>query len=168
MEQISILVSGRVNIEIMATEPVNCFLFHNNGLEVEDTRVLGEGEKEISINRTFLYPENQYWVVELAVGHPPGNYSIEMTFSGSLEKGMSGFYRSVYKDSRGREHPLATTHFEPTGARKAFPCLDEPSFKSTFSVTVVRPSANYNAFSNMQVREEREDAPRQGQTIEQM
>jgi hypothetical protein len=44
---------------------------------------------------------------------------------------------------------LATTKFEATFARQAFPCFDEPGFKANFSVTLVRPSEGFIALSNM-------------------
>lgn len=45
---------------------------------------------------------------------------------------------------------IATTKFEPTYARRSFPCFDEPSFKSKYNVSLVRPSTgNYIALSNM-------------------
>jgi Peptidase M1 N-terminal domain len=43
---------------------------------------------------------------------------------------------------------LVTTKFQPTFARRAFPCLDEPQFKSNFTVTLVHRS-NFTALSNM-------------------
>ncbi len=42
--------------------------------------------------------------------------------------------------------------------------LDEPNFKSTFSVTLVRPSERYIALSNMPVERETENTPSIGFT----
>lgn len=47
---------------------------------------------------------------------------------------------------------IATSKFEPTFARQAFPCFDEPNMKATFETTLVYPSdGGYHALSNMNI-----------------
>lgn len=65
---------------------------------------------------------------------------------------MKGFYRIKQADGAYG----ACTHFEPTGARMALPCWDEPALKATFDISL-RVPANKTAISNMDVREERLD-----------
>ncbi len=59
---------------------------------------------------------------------------------------MRGFYRSRYMHE-GKEKHMATTQFEATDARRAFPCFDEPAQKAIFDVTLMVPK-DLTAISN--------------------
>lgn len=51
---------------------------------------------------------------------------------------------------------LATTHFEPTYARSAFPCWDEPQFKAKFRMSILRNRFHIALF-NMPITESVDD-----------
>ena len=158
------LFMGRVTIDIEATSPTSYFLVHTKHLDISDTRLLNEDGDEISYMRAFEYDRNEFWVVQLEREVVAGNYSLSMEFNGNLTRGITGFYKSVYTNRLGKKVSIATSKFQPTYARKAFPCFDEPSFKSTFSTVLVRPSEGYIALSNMPVAEEVEESPSNGLT----
>lgn len=77
-----------------------------------------------------------------------GAWRLKLNFAGTLNDELKGFYRSVWKDESGKEHVIATTQFEATDARRAFPCFDEPNMKATFKVTLNVPHG-YQALSCM-------------------
>ena len=67
----------------------------------------------------------------------PGDLTLETRFRGILNDKLRGFYRSTFVDADGVEQVIATTQFEATDARRAFPCWDEPAHKAVFAVTLV-------------------------------
>lgn len=156
-----IFLSGRVRIDILATKPADYFLVHSKGLDIQETELEREGAA-VPLQSVFEFTQHQFWVVIPQSQAGPGNYSLTLVFSGSLSNGITGFYKSLYRNAQGENVPIATSKFQPTDARKAFPCFDEPSFKSRFSVTLVRPSEGYIALSNMPVEQETANTPSPG------
>ncbi|CAH2070909.1 unnamed protein product, partial [Iphiclides podalirius] len=59
-----------------------------------------------------------------------------------------GIWRGWYTDENGNERIYATTHFQPYNARQAFPCWDEPLYKSVFKLHLSRPESYSGTFSN--------------------
>jgi len=74
-------------------------------------------------------------------------YELTIDFQGILNDQMAGLYRSSYTNLQGSQTVMATTQFEPTDARRAFPCFDEPALKATFQLRVHLP-AHLQAISN--------------------
>nr|XP_046209768.1 aminopeptidase Ey-like isoform X1 [Oncorhynchus gorbuscha] len=92
-----------------------------------------------TIKKSWLQPTTQFLVLELngklAVGE---SYQLDTVFVGELADDLGGFYRSVYTEE-GEEKVVATTQMQPTDARKAFPCFDEPAMKAIFHITLLHP-----------------------------
>ena len=113
---------------------------------------------------SFYHVSNSRWSVFCSQSNINPIQILFAEFRGNLTRSIVGFYKSEYTNSKGDRIPIATSKFQPTYARRAFPCFDEPSFKSTFSVTLVRPSERYIALSNMPVDNEFPNTPSQGYT----
>lgn len=75
-----------------------------------------------------------------------GNGELYIVFSGIINDRLRGFYKSKYVLD-GVDKFIATTQFEATDARRAFPCFDEPAHKAVFEVSLVIPE-NHTAISN--------------------
>jgi aminopeptidase N len=68
-------------------------------------------------------------------------FLLTIHFTGCLNDQMRGLYRSSYEslDSTKEKKWILTTQMEPTDARRAFPCFDEPALKATFCITCTVP-----------------------------
>ncbi|XP_050667539.1 membrane alanyl aminopeptidase-like [Leptidea sinapis] len=68
-------------------------------------------------------------------------YSLYIEFNAELRRNMQGLYRSWYRNTwNDAVRWMATTQFQATQARGAFPCYDEPSFKAVFNIRIRRPT----------------------------
>lgn len=75
---------------------------------------------------------------ELFITHPDmtaGKHIIVVAFAGAITDAMNGLYPCYY-DVDGEKQELLATQFESHYARQVFPCIDEPSAKATFDVTL--------------------------------
>ncbi|KAI0792895.1 hypothetical protein C8Q75DRAFT_751852 [Abortiporus biennis] len=105
--------------------------------------------------------ESERATLELPVALPAGSTAeLKIGFSAELTGAMLGYYRSAWEEDGQTKH-YALTQFEPTAARKAFPCWDEPLLKATFSVTLVSRE-NTVALSNMNAISEEPYDPASG------
>ena len=91
--------------------------------------------------------ESEQLVIDLGTERAPGPIRFAAEFAGELNDALKGFYRSTFTDDNGTEHTIATTQFQSTDARRAFPCWDEPDMKATFAVTLV-VDPEFTAVSN--------------------
>ncbi|KAI3514989.1 hypothetical protein L1887_13737 [Cichorium endivia] len=100
-----------------------------------------------------LFEDDEIVVMEFAEILPLGLAVLHISFEGTLNDQMKGFYRSSYEHN-GEKKNMAVTQFEPADARRCFPCWDEPACKATFKITLEVPS-ELVALSNMPVLDEK-------------
>jgi len=153
-----------VTILVDNLESIDHFRLHVKQMTVDSATVHHAGSDMVDLMEAFEYPPNEYYVLRSKNSFPKGKYTIDMEFHGNLTGLIVGFYQAEYINSEGEKVPMATSKFQPTDARSAFPCFDEPSYKSTFSTTLVRPSERYVALSNMPEERQVQDSPRPGLT----
>ncbi|KAF8162999.1 leucyl aminopeptidase [Crassisporium funariophilum] len=85
---------------------------------------------------------------QLSANLPAGSKAeLKIAFGGKLTGNMMGYYKSSW-EHEGKTKYYALTQFEPTAARRAFPCWDEPLLKATFKVTMISRADTVN-LSNM-------------------
>ena len=140
---------GRVEIAVDVLEPVDEIVLNATELDVLEARVDG------SDVHWHLEPETERLVVRPVGGLQPGQVTVVISFTGTLNDKLRGFYRSTYRDDAGTEHVIATTQMQATDCRRSFPCWDEPDFKAVFGVTLVIDPALF-AVSNQPEIERRE------------
>jgi puromycin-sensitive aminopeptidase len=144
--------AGEEKVFVQVLEPVRQVVVNAAELEFQAVSIKGPGGKVVRGNAA-LDIENEQATFNFPETLNPGRWELQITYSGILNDKLHGFYRSTYKDPNGREKTLASTQFESTDARRAFPCWDEPAFKAVFQVTLV-VDQDLTAISNARVLRE--------------
>ena len=118
--------SGTVRITCDAVSATDEIVLNANELVVSSVLVNGA-------DAAFSLHEDTERLV-IATPVTAGVVTLDITFTGTLNDKLRGWYRSTFKDSDGNEHVIATSQMQSTDCRKAFPCFDEPDMKAVFSV----------------------------------
>ncbi len=120
-----------IDAEVMAA----CDEVVLNATELEVTSAVAIVD-DVCHDLTATLDDRSERLVLTGIALTPGAIRLELTFTGVLNDRLRGFYRSTLVVD-GEERTIATTQFQSTDARRAFPCFDEPDLKATFGVTLV-------------------------------
>jgi len=138
--------TGEEMITLQMHQPVREIVLNAAELEIQSVS-LKDASGKVSLGVVSVDSENEQARFGFAADLAPGAGELHIQFTGVLNDKLHGFYRSTYKGADGQDKPLASTQFESTDARRAFPCWDEPAFKAVYQITLVVDQA-LTAISN--------------------
>ena len=139
--------NGEEIITLNLSKPTNSIKIDAAELSIKESHII-QGGKIIS-SESSLNEKDEKLTIKLAK-KIKGKAKLSIKFTGTLNDRLLGFYKSQYKDKKGKTKYLATTQFEAADARRAFPCWDEPAVKATFDVSLL-VDKHLDAISNMPV-----------------
>jgi alanyl aminopeptidase len=128
---------GKITILVAVPQPTRFVVVNGRDLNIASAAAVASGTTHTAtvssrIAHGGLAPEEL--VLEFADALPTGEATIEIAYDAPFSDSLSGLYR-VKEGDRW----YAFTQFESTDARRAFPCFDEPGFKTSFDVSIVVP-----------------------------
>ena len=145
---------GMQTVEIEVLENTKLIYLNSLGIQVSHASLISNDQE--SINLSVEYFENDERISLSSKNEiENGTYKLYMEFKSEITNDLKGFYRSKFLTKDEEEKWIATTQFEPTSARNAFPCWDEPEYKAVFSITIVADK-KYLRVSNEKVLSEKE------------
>ncbi len=136
---------GEEKIELTVTKSTNEIVLHAKELKIKEVE-LKVKSKKLKVKNIAYDSGAETAVFSFNEKIPAGKGELRLKFTGVLNDKMRGFYRSRYLH-QGKEKHMATTQFEATDARRAFPCFDEPAQKAIFDVSLIVPK-HLTAISN--------------------
>ena len=146
--------SGVVQITIEALEDTSEITLHYRQITIDNINLWSAGESPVLLEENIAFTQDE----RLEFLRIPTSealvtderYIVEISYNGILRDDNFGFIRASYRDTEGEIHWLATTQFQPTDARHAFPCYDEPAIRASYSLEI-RHDVSYYVISNMPV-----------------
>ncbi len=139
---------GEVSIALQIKKPTKSLVLHAVDIKVTKAELF---VGSIRFKPTSISYQKKAQTVRFDFGEElkSGRASFRIAFKGTLNKGMSGLYRTSYT-VQGEKRWGCATQFEATDARRAFPCFDEPDKKAEFWLSLEVPG-HMTALSNMPI-----------------
>ena len=128
--------TGVEDVAVEVVEAVGEVVLNAAELDIDEAWLVDPGGRRVEVT-TSHDADSERLTLTLAEAAEPGSWTVHLAFRGVLNDKLKGFYRSVFTDADGVERVIGTTQMEPTDARLAFPCWDEPDLKAVFAITLV-------------------------------
>lgn len=142
---LSFTFKGHEIIKIKIEQETNKITLHSKDLDI-DTVKYKSGKKEQFASKITYDIDKETVTFFFKEKIKKGNGELSISWMGIISDSLRGFYKSRY-ELDGKEKHIATTQFEATDARRAFPCFDEPAQKAVFEVSLITEE-NHEAISN--------------------
>ncbi len=140
---------GMVDVAVRLDEKTSYLWMHAEALKIE--RASGKaGGAAVGVTAT---PRGEEGFLGVAFDRPvgPGDVSLHFEYTGALdETSTQGLFRQKSGDDW-----YAFSQLESTDARRAFPCFDEPSYKTPWQLTLTIPKG-LSAVSNTPIESEKD------------
>jgi aminopeptidase N len=144
---------GYVKIQIKVKEATQKITIHSKWLNIESAKIFESLNKEIPGATFELNEKLEFLIVKSPqVLIKDQEYYLEIVYNGTLREDYNGFFRASYVNEANQTIFLASTQFQSTEARHAFPCYDEAGIRAVYSMAF-RHHSSYTALANMQVVE---------------
>ncbi|KAJ3321940.1 hypothetical protein HDU76_013989, partial [Blyttiomyces sp. JEL0837] len=155
--------NGSVGVRLNITSSTKVVVIHSVELDLDEFELekvenidekvqVGSGMRKDRIvkpNDVRVDQDLEFVVLRFDRALKAGVWDLRVGFNGTLTDSLRGFYRSSYVNSvDGKLVYIASTQFQSTDARRAFPCLDEPGLKATFQLNMT-VGGGFHALSNM-------------------
>jgi puromycin-sensitive aminopeptidase len=128
---------GGEDVTVTVVQPVTEIELNAVDLDITGGSLGSAGRRNIEVVEIRMDPDTERVHLRLGGEAEPGEWTLHLDFRGALNDKLVGFYRSTYGGPDGGTEVIATTHFEATDARRAFPSWDEPDLKAVFGVTLI-------------------------------
>ncbi|KAL4641907.1 aminopeptidase N-like isoform X1 [Arapaima gigas] len=131
--------SGNSTVKFKCVEASKWIYIHCKDLNLTFMQVMDEKWSTIDVkNFTMENDERNFLEIELTdTLRVNATYYLVTAFNGPLVHSLAGLYIAQYRENQHSERYIATSHMQPTEARKVFPCFDEPAMKAVFEVTII-------------------------------
>src|SRR6266702_2239840 len=147
--------TGMETIKLSVRSPVRQLVL--NALELEITEASVD---DVALPKSAIKIDKEKELLTLALLSElkPGDHTLALRFEGKINEAEQGlFYMRYQERGSGATKLMLGTQFESTGARRFFPCWDEPAVLARFQLTVVVPES-WLAVSNMPIESEKKIA----------
>ena len=132
--------SGSIDIELELTAPTSLIWLNAKKIDVSHVSLVAGGK---TIPAKIVPGGDEFLGVALDSPAPAGHGRLHFDYRGELEKTAT---HGLFREQEANDW-YAFSQFEATDARRAFPCFDEPDFKTPWQLTL-HVRKEHLAFSN--------------------